>query len=144
MMNDECKPSAVNPTRQDINLIRDFFEEIIDRPEVLERLPAQGQIEPRSIDVRGHVYLLMAILPPEEAVWTSYIVRSTSTTGDPAFQRPDLNERGERHDQAALVRSLTASGSTYDDALDALEHDLRERIDELLDIPATTGRRSAD
>ncbi len=144
MIVEEYSPERIEQITRNIDLAFDFLDGVLERPEVLEHLPREGEIDLRAVDVRGHVYLLLAVQPPDEATWTAYVVRSTPTAGASAAKPPVLDDLGEIHDQGALVRRLTATEATAAAALDALEHDLRTRFEDGIGIPATTGQRSAD
>lgn len=141
-MSDELSPEAVAKISRNIHLVFDFLDAVVDQPEVLERLPDEGQAAVRSVDLFGHTYLLAAFKPPEEAAWTAHVVRSTPTDGAPASQRPVTDDRRDAHDQTAIVTTATATRATADDAFDALEHDLRARAEEAVGVPTPTAKRS--
>lgn len=83
-----------------------------------------------EIKIRGHAYALSAHPADGDAGWTARVVRYTLTGGATALVRPILDGRSQVHDQAAVVSTMRATGSTAEAALAALADRLRAAITE--------------
>ena len=82
----------------------------------------------RTIDVRGHVYTLVAFRTGGDAGWTARVGRYAATGSAARFERPVLDARSHMHDVAA-VAGTTAVGPTAEAALDRLAADLRASVE---------------
>ena len=98
----------------------------------------------RTIDVRGHVYTLVAAPTRGDAGWTARVGRYEATGGAAAVQGVILDARSNAHDMAA-VAGTTATGPTAEAALERLAEGLRGAIEgATLDDAEELDRRARD
>ena len=81
----------------------------------------------RTIDVRGHVFTLVAV-PDRGGGWVARVGRYAATGGAARIEGFILDPRSRAHDMNA-VASTTAAGPTAAAALDRLAGDLRAAIE---------------
>jgi hypothetical protein len=82
----------------------------------------------RTIDVRGHVFTLVAVPVGGGAGWVARVGRYAATGGAAQIEGFIRDARSRAHDMNA-VASTTATGPTAEDALDRLAADLRAAIE---------------
>jgi hypothetical protein len=114
----------------------DFVRAVVEKPDVLSRLPAKASLSLRSIDVQGHPIQLAAArsVEPNDDAWTAHIARWSIEETSSSFLRPILDDRGFAHDQQAVMAQFRETRETAEAALDALERRLRLAFSEALRV----------
>jgi len=100
----------------------------------------QGETEERTVPIQGHLYTLAAMPSQDNGDWMARVIRYSLTVDAQSFREPILDPRSELHDQAAILRTMRATGSTPEAALTSLEVKLRSSIEPTL--ASDTSRRS--
>ncbi len=86
----------------------------------------------RKVVLHGHIYELVASPRQDDDDWVARVNRYSLTSGASAFRRPILDNRSEIHDQAAILNTMRATGSTANTALADLEAQLHIAVERAL------------
>jgi len=132
-----------HPVTRAIDQMGAFMLSAIETPGLLDFFPDSGEIGFCEIDIHGHEFQLAAVGPENaeaagDREWEARPSRYVLKPGALAFQRPiprvdfDPNDQIER--TLAVAGSFSATGSTKQGALDALEAKLRSAIEEAVRV----------
>ncbi len=82
------------------------------------------------IDIHGHEYLLRADPNPAGSGWVARVEKYTTLRGATAVRRQISDEGGPLGTLADVSRAMTAEGATEEEALNALEEEIRRAVTE--------------